>query len=243
MTSSMIRPLVVVVFAFVSTNIASGQDVCYYKQTRKVENGISSTNVSGGQFITFISDICYESNKKGIGVGHGNMMRNNDYSNSQYLIYQGSSYWGKDAVFKFNIDKSVLNVVLDNGDIYVYKRATAPSGQETCSLIREKPSSSNNNNGGFVGGFPPQPVYPNQPYTVPPQGGVDGGTSGNPVQPHQIMEDCPLCYGSGKCNTCNGTHRINYQFGSGTLECPNCRSDGRCSHCGGSGKVTKTKYY
>ena len=27
-----------------------------------------STNVSGGQFITFIGDICFESDKKGIGV-------------------------------------------------------------------------------------------------------------------------------------------------------------------------------
>lgn len=38
-------------------------------------------------------------------------------------------------------------------------------------------------------------------------GGNKNGTSGNPVQPHQITESCPICHGSGKCNTCNGTHR------------------------------------
>jgi len=83
-------------------------------------------------------------------------------------------------------------------------------------------------------------------------GGYDDGggnitnpnsSSGNPVQPHQVTKDCPLCHGSGKCSTCNGTHRIDYQFGAGTLECPNCKPDGHCTYCGGTGKVTSTKYY
>lgn len=67
--------------------------------------------------------------------------------------------------------------------------------------------------------------------------------TGNPVQPHQRTKDCALCHGSGKCSTCNGTHRIDYQFGLGTLECPNCKPNGACSSCGGSGKKTTTEYY
>ena len=125
------------------------------------------TNVSGGQFITFTGKICFESNNHGIGVNHGTMERNDYYSNSQYSVYQqitGSGcYWGKNADFKFNSDKSVLNVLLDNGDVYVYKRATAPAGQETCSLIR-KSSSGGNTGGVVVGGFTPPPVYPVEPY-------------------------------------------------------------------------------
>ena len=74
-------------------------------------------------------------------------------------------------------------------------------------------------------------------------GGNKSGTSGNPVQPHQITESCPICHGSGKCNTCNGRGWI-YAIGSSDhLDCPNCKPDGHCSHCGGSGKVTKTRYY
>ena len=31
----------------------------YYALTKKVQKGISSTNVSGGQFITFLNEVCY----------------------------------------------------------------------------------------------------------------------------------------------------------------------------------------
>ena len=51
----------------------SAQDVRYYKLTKKKENGTISTNVLGGQFITFRGDVCYESNKNGVGVDHGTM--------------------------------------------------------------------------------------------------------------------------------------------------------------------------
>jgi len=109
---------------------------------RKVENGKSITDVKGGQFISFISDICYESNKKGVGVGHGSLKYNESYSSDQISIYIGSSYWGKDSIFKFNADKSVLNIALENGDIYIYKRTPAPPNAETCSLIKRSNSTT-----------------------------------------------------------------------------------------------------
>lgn len=80
-------------------------------------------------------------------------------------------------------------------------------------------------------------------YSAPSSTSSGSSGSSNPVQAHQETKDCPLCHGSGKCATCNGTHRMNYQFGSGTLECPNCKPNGACSSCGGSGKKTSTKYY
>ena len=48
---------------------------------------------------------------------------------------------------------------------------------------------------------------------------------------------CRVCYGTGKCRTCNGKHwYYDSSFGTGKkLICPNC-SDGRCTSCGGSGK-------
>jgi len=78
--------------------------------------------------------------------------------------------------------------------------------------------------------------------TVSGSGGNKSGTSGNPAQPHQITESCPICHGSGKCNTCNGRHWY-YGYSGNQITCPNCKPDGACTHCGGSGKVTKTKYY
>lgn len=232
--------------ALFSIAFSSAQDVRYYKLTRKVESGQSSTNVSGGQFITFTSDICFESNNHGVGVNHGTLKRNSSYSNSEYSTYQGSSYWGKNTTFKFNSDKSVLNVVLENGDVYVYKRATAPTGQETCSLIREKPATSGNNNGSFVGGFTPPPVYPNQPYNPTPTQPSNSNTGTTQQKPryewHEVTETCYMCHGTGNCQTCYGKHWYTTQFGQ-RAECPNCRPDGKCTTCGGSGKITKQKYY
>lgn len=126
----------------ISLCMVKAQNVSYYALTKTSLNDVVSSNVSGGQFITFMGDICYESNKKGIGVGHGTLKLNTSLSNSYYKVYIGNSYWGENAVFKFKKDLSVLNVVLKNGDVYVYKRQTAPLSATTCSLIRGKSSQS-----------------------------------------------------------------------------------------------------
>ena len=49
-------------------NICVAQTTSYYKLTRQIVDGQSSTNVSGGQFITFNKDKCYESDKDGFTV-------------------------------------------------------------------------------------------------------------------------------------------------------------------------------
>lgn len=225
------KKLIILFLAFLNVTIVSAQDVRYYKLTRKIENGNSSTNVSGGQFITFISDICYESNKKGIDVGHGSLTRNNNYSNSQYSVYQGSSYWGKDATFKFNTDKSILNVVLENGDIYVYKKGTAPAGQETCSLIR-KPSTTT---GGGSVVVTPQPVIVN-PYNPTPTPSPTPTPTPTPTPSQQTQHKCGLCNGTGRvintdgvsfgntkwCSECGKTVPDNHYH----TTCPSCKGKG-----------------
>lgn len=228
--------------------IVSAQDVRYYKLTKKKENGKISNDVFGGQFITFRDDVCFESNKNGVGVNHGTMQRNENYSNSQYLVYQQKSgsgcYWGKDATFKFTSDKSKLNVVLDNGDIYLYERTTAPAGQETCSLIRKPSSNTGGNSGSFPGGN--ISVYPDQPNATmpsPPSNSNTGTTQQKPrYEKHEIKDPCHLCYGSGKCSTCNGKHWF-YGFDGKKITCPNCKPDGKCSACGGSGHITRIEWY
>lgn len=245
MISYMIKRLIIALFIFCNF-VSYAQNTEYYKLTRIQKNNVPNRNVSGGQFITFFNSICFESDSKGDGVGHGYLDFSKANSNSQFSIYQGSSYWGKSTTFKFNADKSVLNVVLDNGDIYVYKRAAAPANQETCSLIR-KPSSGGNTGGAVVGGITPPPVYPVEPYNptpIQPDNSNTGTTKQKPrYEWHEVTEDCYMCHGSGKCSSCNGTHSIWYQFGGGKIECPNCRPDGRCTTCGGRGKITKQKLY
>ena len=55
-------------------------------------------------------------------------------------------------------------------------------------------------------------------------------------------EDCHVCHGSGRCQTCNGTGYVT-NYGK-TSECPNClieagRRTGKCSVCRGRGKIFK----
>lgn len=218
--------------------MVSAQDVRYYKLTKKKENGSVSSNVSGGQFITFRGDVCYESNKNGVGVDHGTMQRNDNYSNSQYTIYQrksgAGSYWGKDATFKFTADKSELNVVLENGDVYVYKYATALAGQETCSLIRKKTSSNQDGGSGGEIVMPPTPIIvnPNNPTPSP----IPTPTPTPKPKPNgPKMKDCPICFGSGKCKNCNG-NRVRLVLGE-YVNCTNCKATGNCPYCHGTGKV------
>lgn len=218
---------------------ASAQDVRYYKLARTRISGVDNRDVSGGQFVAFVGNVCFESNKNGVGVNHGTLTRNNNYSNNQYIVYQGSSYWGTSTTFKFNSDKSVLNVVLDNGDVYVYKRATPPAGVTTCSLIRKtKKGNRDDRNPGFT---PSTPYQPN-PYTPTPTPTPDPQT---PPEPRYVQKTYP-------CNMCHGNKTVwdcdpsipdfdgNLKYCS---ECgknvPKCHVHVPCKSCGGKGYYTK----
>ena len=235
--------LLLILFLFSGLSIYA-QRTDYYVLTKKIHNKTVSTKVSGGQFISFLSDICYESNKKGIGVGHGILKLNKSYSNSAHKFYVGSSYWGTDATFKFKYDLSVLNVILENGDTYVYKRQPAPASVTTCSLIRKK-----ENTGGNSGSF--LPSYPNNGYG----GGYNTNNSGS-SSPSQRQNTTPSRTQPTKhvCSLCNGQIRIVkdtypslYGQSDYQIKCNECggyfmRSTGHthitCPQCHGKGYFT-----
>lgn len=225
---------------FVHTLTFAQQNVSYYKLEKKVENGVQSSNVTGGQFIVFLGNTCCESNMYGLSVGHGTMQYSRTHSDNSKSIYIGQSYWGDNTEFVFNADKSKMVVVDKQGNKYVYKRSTPPAGVTTCSLIRKVEKNPND-------AFTPTPAptpYPPNPYTptpTPTPNPTPDPPTPNPVQPHQVTKDCNLCHGSGKCNTCNGKHWY-YGIGGSVVTCPNCTPNGACSSCGGSGKKTTTEY-
>lgn len=218
------------------------QNTIYYKLTN-IHNNVSSMKIQGGQFITFCGDICYESDYKGIGVGHGTMTYNPNYSSSSVKKYMGSSYFGEDAVYAFSSDKSVLNVILENGMVLVYKRSSPPNDVYTCSLIKSKntPSNSSSTSSSSTS-YPVSNTYP----SITPSDNSASTTKANssPRKSWKTVsytETCGSCHGSGKCWTCNGKGWCRNEFGlDGTHDCPNC-INGVCSHCNGTGKITKTK--
>jgi hypothetical protein len=231
--------------------IAFGQSITaqtyYYRYTKSIIKGVEDKNVSGGQFITFDGKKCFESDKYGNNVGNGSMSY--DAENSRQIeMYWGSCYWSKNAYMKFNADKSLMNIETNAGKIYVYKRATAPKGVTTCSLIREPERQSGGVvSGGYVPDNPIQPVYPQGGYD---NGGSTGGGSSTrssnrnnsrterqqPVRQPQ-KKWCRNCGGTGKCRICNGTgwvRRIGIGHDSYCTSCTN--HNGQCSSCNGRGQ-------
>lgn len=208
----------------------------YYRLAKKVVNGNTSTSVSGGQFITFMADICYESNKKGVGVGHGTLQRNSNFSNTQFKVYFGKSYWDNESTFKFTSDLTTLNVVTENGDIYLYKRTTPPASAKTCSLIRKSSSSGGNAESGITT-HSTNPIGDNGIY---PSSNTSGG---NPINGKYKTQS------SGhRCTLCNGTGRKIRENWSGnktsTKWCNECNKQvglghyhTTCDLCGGDGWV------
>lgn len=240
MTFSMIKHLIISI-AIITCISTSAQDVKYYKLTRTKIGGVDNRTVSGGQFITFVGDKCFESNKNGVGVDHGTLTRNSNYSSSQYTVYQGSSYWGSSTTFKFNADKSVLNVVLDNGDIYVYKRATPPKGVTTCSLIR-KPGSGGGS-GSQGGGYLPPWGQPTPSYIPTPTPSNPGGGDNPSPRYVERTETCNYCHGKGTVADCDSSIPDYTGNGKYCSECgkhvPMCHIHKTCPSCRGKGTYSK----
>lgn len=61
-------------------------------------------------------------------------------------------------------------------------------------------------------------------------------SNGSSYSTKKYQRDCHLCGGSGKCRTCNGSHRYLNPLTNKYLSCPNCTPNGACSACGGTGK-------
>lgn len=229
---------VVSLICFATTVIA--QNVSYYKMANTIKNGITSTDVSGGQFICIVGNDCCESNKFGVSVGNGLLKYCKASSDEKRIVYIGSSYWGDNTTFVFNSDKSKLVVVDNHGNKYVYKRDTPPAGVTTCSLIRkqEKKAETEWIPGPTPNPFPPQP----NPYSPMPTPNPTPTPTPNPREVRQVTKDCTACHGSGNCANCDGK-KWHYGIGGAIVDCTNCNRTGNCPYCGGRGKITKTELY
>lgn len=231
--------LLPVVVALCNIHCICGQETYYYKLTKKIQDGIEYTNTAGGQFITFSGDQCYDSDKYGVSVGNGQLTYTEQYSGNT-RTYEGRSYFGY-VLYRFKTDLSVLNIIVNNSLMYVYKRQAPPSSVTTCLLIRKKVNNGSTTTGGYVPMYPAYPAnggYPNGGATID----SNTGQNSSSFQQQPTKQPCSLCHGQGRivkdtypalygtedyqvrCNECGGYFMRS--TGHTHITCPQCHGRG-----------------
>ena len=217
------------------------QETYYYRQVNVVKGNSVIAKGSGGQFISFFNDICYDSNSNGISVHNGTLDRKSKSADS--IQYMGLSYWGN-VIYQFSGDLSKLSVIKQDGTKYVYQRATPPAGVTTSSLIKSKSSGG----GTAVGYTQPNTYYPPTNY-----GSGNSSTTNSSQSITQQSTNTQYQKSRHKCHYCNGTgdkiidpSRNVPQFGLRDDVKEYCSKCGQyfkkgthahitCGHCGGRG--------
>ena len=234
----------IITFLFLATFCipVASQETYYYKLKRCIIEGVSSTDVTGGQFVSFIGNVCYESDSQGRGVGHGTLQYKQEYTKNGIIFYWGNSFYGKETAFRFNEDKTILNVTSSAGNTYIYSRCIPPDGVTTCSLIR-KPLNGNNEmpscqeNQGYI-------LHPLNDYTPP----LDNGKTLKTME-IRYKEKCHNCRGKG--STIHNTYPPTFGLPPTNVWCSECgkyyssdvgHSHVPCRYCRGTGEVEKVRY-
>ena len=193
----------------------------YFKWTKTyyVDGSVKETSGESGQFVTRTRQICYDSDSEGCTIKNGTLTLTDDQGSvSKYV---GPSYYGSPTSYTFFDDKGVLNIQDNEGNVYVYKKVTAPSGCKTSSLIASERNSSGSGSGGSV-------------YVPPISTDMSsGGSSGST----KIRKTCAVCKGTGR--TVKGSMA---GIGKSRKYCSECGREvdsshyhGMCSGCNGRG--------
>lgn len=137
-----------------------------------------------------------------------------------WKIYKGNNMFGTTQYYKVNPTNFEMSSYTYGTNPYTGQGSTLVYGMkkgEASFDIRQ--NNTNTYSGGYSGG-----------------GTGTGSSSGSERPRKTYQKSCHLCHGSGKCNTCNGTHRYINPLTNKYVTCPNCRPDGRCTACNGTGK-------
>lgn len=81
----------------------------------------------------------------------------------------------------------------------------------------------------------PAPTYTPPAPTYGTGASSSSSTSSTPSSSSSSGRSCGVCYGLGKCRTCNGNGTYWDSLNGNRKKCPNC-TNGLCTSCGGSGK-------
>ena len=238
--TSFVKFLLSVILLFLVPSFVNGKDIACYKLTETTKPNIK---IGAIQFISFIGDQCYESDINGISVQNGIMRRNEYQSNHNTSVYNGTCFCGSQAKFVFTKDMSTLRVTSKNGEKFIFKRVTPPTGVTTSSLIRAHSSD-------FQNFEDYNSITPNSYYQ--PQQNFQNGNN-NSTHNHQAPTNQTTPQRKRKCVYCNGTGQItkddsapaSYGIKRPNQQCPVCGKwydpnvflhyHQSCYHCGSTG--------
>ena len=150
------------VFVFLSlwltNSLLRGQSTYYYQQEKLIDlrtkQHSPGCHHKAGLFLTFNEKGCYDSDRNGYDVGNG--FREKVGQSNGLTFYKGNSYWGNNAKYTVNADKSRINVEVSD-IVYVYVRSQIPQGVKTSSLIKVKSSGA----AGNISPVSPNSIMPN----------------------------------------------------------------------------------
>lgn len=216
-------------------NVSNAKEIICYKLTESSNPAIKAGAI---QFVSFIGDQCYESNKDGVSVKNGTMQKNSYQSKRNAIVYMGGCFCGTGAKFEFNSDKSILTVTAKNKKTYKFRKIARPKGVVSSSLIRKHVDANIYEDNSWNAN-----TIPVNSYHPTPEQNQRGGRTTNQrgsVSQHR----CAYCNGTGKI-TKNDNAPSNFGIDKPKKQCATCGEwynpnvfnhyHVRCGHCGGSG--------
>ena len=126
---------------------------CYFYSLKYVRVGQENVKppFAAGMYVTFPAGkdgkyICYDSDRDGYATDASYKL---DYvgSNRNACSYYGWTYWGQ-AYYNFSTDYSLLNVIDELGNVYVFNRANGTQSQSTYYSVTDSRNNPNDRGGG-----------------------------------------------------------------------------------------------
>ena len=120
---------------------AQSERLDYYQHVKTVWSNGNVETQSGekGQFVVrtkkYAGPRCYDATRS--GADHLNGTLSYIGTNNGNEVYKGSSYWGNGSTYQFDDARGYLNVKDANGNIYVFRRSSAPSGRTRSSYLKK----------------------------------------------------------------------------------------------------------
>lgn len=187
------------IFLLGLVSLAAPAQLYYYQHTKTVYAGGRTVVHDGrsGQFVCRTAadgpSRCFDCTSNGRDHLNGTLFYVG--KNGSADVYKGKSYYGENSVYQFDDSRGLLNMKDARGNVYVYRRATAPAGRTTSSLIARWATRE---------GWDPRDNYVD-PISHDTDPAKPVRNNGGKKTPARRSGSCPTCHGAGRVRTHVGT--------------------------------------